>query len=440
MTRPDLNSLRLRLILGSVAGVALAMMLAGLFIGHLYRVHTTARFQGELDHHLEELVAMTFVADGTVGVAQPLSDPLFNVPGSGLYWQVEGAGTLARSPSLQNNRLAPVTGDAWVERQVADAPVLQRSVRHRSPDGGTLTVSIASARSLLETQVSRFRSDLLRSIAIVGLLLMAGAVLLVRFGFAPVRRLGDEIDRLRHGEIARLPTDAPTEFAPIVTRLNALLEGQAQLIARARTEAGNLAHDLRTPLALISDEAEQLRLRGDVEAGDFLLARCAVMQRQIDHHLARAAIAGTRGGGTLAHVAPLVEQIAGAMRRLHAGRDIRFSIDVPPTLRLPIDEGDLAEILSNLIDNGCKWARSTVAVTIAAGGIAVGDDGPGIAPDRRAAALAIGGRLDPATPGTGLGLAVVADLARIHDARFELGRSPLGGLEARVTLSGPPRL
>jgi signal transduction histidine kinase len=287
---------------------------------------------------------------------------------------------------------------------------------------------MASAEQLLEQQVDDFRSDLTRSVIVVGLLLLAGAAALVRFGLTPVWRLGDEVDRLRHGEINRLDPRVPAEFSPVVERINALLEGQAQLIARARTESGNLAHNLRTPLALIADEAEQLVLAGQRQSAEFLLERCRTMQRQIDYHLARAAAAGTRGAGTRTEVEPVLAPILEAMHRLHADRAISVSIQLPPGLRLPCDHRDLAEILSNLIDNAFKWASSRIVIAGSPNEIGVRDDGPGIPAELRARVTNVGTRLDPATPGTGIGLAATADLLRFYEGRLALEDAPEGGL------------
>ncbi|MFT3976832.1 MAG: sensor histidine kinase [Sphingomonas bacterium] len=428
------GSLHLRLIIGSAVGVVLAVLLAGLFIGNLYRVHTTERFESELDHHLGELIAMTGVdAAGVPHVPQPLSDPQFNTVGSGLYWQVDGGrGGLARSVSLGGQRLAAGSrsGD-WESGRVGDQILLQRSARV-TIDGHEVIATIGSARQLLEEQISRFWGDLTLSMIAVGLLLLAGAIALIRFGFAPVRRLGEEVDRLRHGEVARLDPQVPPEFAPVVERLNALLDGQAQLVTRARTQAGYLAHNLRTPLALIIDEAEQLRLAGHVETADFLLARSALMQRQIDYHLTRAAAAGTRGAGTLTEVAPLLAQIVDAMHRLHADRNLLIETDLPERLRLPCDRGDCAEILSNLIDNACKWARRRIVIRGGPNFIEICDDGPGIPRDQRETVMTVGTRLDPLTPGTGLGLAATADLLHFYGGQLILEDAGETGLRARV--------
>ncbi len=431
------GSLRLRLIIGSAIGVVMAVLLAGLFIGNLYRIHSTERFQEELDHHLYELITMTSLdAQGVPHVAQPLSDPLFNRTGSGLYWQVDGGqGRLARSVSLAEHRLTAIPDSSdWQSGRIGDELLLQRSVRI-SLDKHELVATIGSARALLETQIQDFWRDLVLSMSAVGILLLAGAAMLIRFGLLPVKRLGEEVDRLRHGEVTQLNPMVPTEFAPVVDRLNALLSGQAQLITRARTQAGNLAHNLRTPLALIIDEAEQIREAGDIKSADFLLERCAIMQRQIDHHLTRAAAAGTRGAGTLTEVGPLLSQIIEAMRRLHSGRNLLIETDLPDGLRLPCDRSDLAEILSNLIDNACKWARSHIVVHGGRNFIEIRDDGPGIPPDQRGVVLTVGNRLDPLTPGTGLGLAATSDLLGFYGGQLVLGSNGETGLVARATFA-----
>lgn len=436
------RSLKLRLMLGAALAVVAAVALAGLFIANLYRIHTTESVQQELLHHLDELAGMTTMdKDGAPRLTQALSDPLFAIAGSGFYWQINGeGGHELRSLSLAGHRLVPdATGDAWQSRVVGGEPVQQHSVRWALAGGHSVLVTVATAQALIDAQVVRFHDDLTRSMIAMGVLLLGGALALVWLGLAPVRRLGEDIERLRHGEVERLDPNVPTELAPVVKRFNALLDGQAQLIARARAESGNLAHNLRTPLALITDEAEQLRLAGQETSGDFLLARCEAMQLQIDHHLARAAAAGTRGAGTLTEVAPLVDQIVEAMRRLHMERGLDIMSVVPAGLWLPCDRGDLAEILSNLIDNGCKWARGRVVVSAGPDHVEVRDDGPGIPEGQRACVATIGTRLDMTKPGSGLGLAATTDLLRFYDARLELGVAPEGGLSARAVFGGGPQ-
>lgn len=435
MRRTLRHSLRFRLIVGSAMAVMVAILIAGLFIAGLYRTNTTERFTNELDHHLDELAGLIAVGpDDRPRVRQPLSDPLFHVPGSGLYWQIDrpGGGSL-RSGSLGSNSLTARPSEAgWDDATAGPERVLQRSLTLRGDDGERLVVTIAAARRLLQEQVDQFHPDLAWSMAVLALLLIGGAAALVRFGLRPVHRLGEQVDQLRRGAIERLDQQVPTEVEPVVERLNQLLDSQAQLIARARTESGNLAHHLRTPLALIADEAEQLRFAGQDASADFLLARCDAMRRHIDYHLTRAAAAGTRGAGTMTAVAPLVAQIVAAMGRLHAGRSVEIRTAIAPSMLLACDHGDLAEILSNLIDNACKWARRQVVIGGSGTRIAIRDDGPGIPPDRRAEAMAVGVRLDPTTPGTGLGLAATRDLLHFYGATLRLAEAPEGGLLAEI--------
>ncbi|MBO9726690.1 MAG: hypothetical protein J7530_20155 [Novosphingobium sp.] len=434
MSETSAGSLRARLIFASVVGVVAAMALAGVFIGNLYRIHTTDRYQAELDHHLSELVALVEVdLAGRLHVRKPLSDPQFLVTHSGLYWQIDAEAQRLQSSSLANLRLGTVADGDWRDGLAGDQPVRQRSLRV-VVKGRPMIVTIASARRLLDDQVELFRPDLTLSMGVVGLLLLAGAIAVVHFGLAPVRRLSEDVDRLRKGEARRLDDEVPSEFVPVITRFNALLEGQEQLITRARTEAGNLAHNLRTPLALAIDEAEQLRLAGQIETSDFLLSQCAAMKMHIDYHLGRASAAGTRGAGTMTEVEPLVREIVGAMRRLHADRPMRVTIDLPPDLHLSCDRGDLGEILSNLIDNAFKWASGHVIVSGGADFVEVRDDGHGIPVSQRDRAVDVGTRLDPSAPGTGLGLAATADLLRFYQGGLELDDAVEGGLRARACL------
>lgn len=430
-----IRSLRLRLILAAAVAVILAMVMAGLFMANLYRVHTTERFRSELDHHHDELVIL-IRRDGFKAAQnhQPLSDPLFNVPGSGLYWQIEPPGQAPlMSPSLEGRPLrADRESPLWGDARRGDDILLQRSVWTPLGLEAPALVTIASSHELLQEQIVAFHRDLVASIVVTAVLLLIGATVLVWFGLLPVLRLGDEVERLRRGRITRLSLDAPTEFTPLVQRLNAVLDGQAQVVARARTESGALAHHLRTPLALIAGEAEQLRLSGDAGSAEFLLEQCEAMRRHMDYHLARAAAAGTRDSSAVTCAAPLVEEILVALRRLHADKGLVLRSETPPDCVLPCDSGDLAEIVSNLVDNACKWATGAVVVAGTENGLEVRDDGPGIPEHQRSAVFNIGMRLDPSRPGAGLGLATVRDLLHLYEARLELGDAPEGGLRARI--------
>lgn len=442
---PGMHSLRLRFLLASVLWVSIATVVAGVVISGLYRTHTTRQYRDDLKAHLKELALLTAVgSDGKPTLQRPMSDPRFREIGSGFYWQIEQPGLApVRSVTLGNARLPGTFATSEQPQSGWNAgpsgPILELGVTHRASGIATpLLYSIAIDRRLIDDAIRRFNRDLAISLSIFAMLMIAGATAQITYGLRPLRRIGDDLDRLRRGSLARLPSDVPTEFAPLVTRMNALLDTQAAVVQRARVAAGNLAHGLRTPLALIGGEAEQLEPTGDGKAAAFILMQCQRMKRQIDYHMSRAASAGTRVTGSVTSVAEMVRQIVDVMRRLHVDRRLSFLIDVSTEIEVSCDPDDLFEILSNLIDNAAKWATTTVAIdaTSSDGAVIVdvSDDGPGIPPDQRLAVFDVGTRLDETRDGGGLGLAISSDLAALYGGTIKLDDSPHGGLRARLTL------
>lgn len=435
----DFRSLRLRFLFASLLSVSVATVMAGGFISSLYRWHTTEQYRADLTGHLKELAILTGVgANGRPVLLRPMSDPRFREPGSGFYWQIDKAGeSPVTSPTLgsavlqgkYSTRVEPQSG--WNKGPVGEVLELGVTRAAQGPGqgiGAPLRYTIAIDRRLIEATIDHFNRDLALSLSVFALLMVIGATLQVVYGLRPVRRIGDDIDLLRRGKLARLPTDVPSEFAPLVVRLNALLDAQSAVVQRARVSAGNLAHGLRTPLALIGGEVDQLEGKDSSASADFILAQCDRMRRLIDYHMARASAAGTRVTGCVANVSALVTQIVDVMQRLHVAGDVEVNCDA----------GDLAEMLSNLIDNAGKWALRTVTIsaTIADGRvtICVVDDGPGIAPEKRAAVFDVGTRLDETKDGRGLGLAISRDLAALYGGIIDLSDAPGGGLSATLIL------
>jgi signal transduction histidine kinase len=439
------KSLRLRFLFAAFLWVSIATVVAGVVISSLYRTHLTAKFHDELENHLVELVRLTGTdARGSPMLERPLSDPRFQEKGSGFYWQIDREGftpvtSVALGDKTLDGRFATEKEEqaGWVQGPWGE--VMECGVEAPAADGGPpLRFSIAAERRLLEEAIAAFNRDLAISLAVFAALMVIGATLQIQYGLRPARQIADSIERLRQGKTGRLPPDVPTEFSAIVTRLNALMDSQAALVQRARVEAGNLAHGLRTPLALIGDEAEQLQRRGERQASHFILAQCRKIGRQVDYHMKRASAAGTRLTGYVASIPALVRQIVSAMERLHADKQLTFVVDVPPGTTVNCDEGDLSEILSNLIDNACKWTRRRVTISARQDGgevtVEILDDGPGIAPELRAQVFDVGARLDESKAGSGLGLAISRDLARLYGGDLELSEGPGGGLRARLRL------
>ncbi len=273
--------------------------------------------------------------------------------------------------------------------------------------------------------------------------LIVGGLFLVRKAVAPFRRLRASLSAVREGRSQRIEGDYPTEVQPLVNDLNGLLEDRERAIARALTTAGDLAHGLKTPLAVLAQEAEQAGAAGHHDLAATLGQLVERMQRQVDYHLARArATASARAAlGLRCAVLPSVEGLVRTMRRLHAERELRIDADVSPAHEIRGRREDLDEMLGNLLDNACKWARTRVAISSAIDHaellIWVDDDGPGLDPSMRAQVLQRGVRADQRVRGSGLGLAIVSDLAELYGGSVTLETSPLGGTRARLQL---PRL
>jgi len=441
----NFKNLRFRFLFAAFVWVSIATLVAGFVISGLYRTHLTQTFSDELDIHLIELMRLADTdAQGRPVLDRPLSDPRFQEPGSGFYWQIERDGydplkSAALGDMKLDGRFARGLKEemGWIDGPRGE--VMECGLSAPSRTGGPpLRFSIAAERRLLEEIIERFNRDLGISLTVFAGLMLVGAALQTQYGLRPVQRIADNIEALRLGHAARLPADVPEEFSAVVSRLNTLLDAQAALVRRARVEAGNLAHGMRTPLALIGDEAEQLARRGEAGTAEFIRAQCRKISRQVDYHMMRASAAGSRAAGYVSKVPALVQQIVTAMQRLHSDRRLTFLVDIPSATTANCDEGDLSEILSNLIDNACKWAAHSVAISArqTTDGVAIDvvDDGPGIAVEMRAKVFDVGARLDESKAGSGLGLAISRDLARLYGGDLELQESPAGGLLARLHL------
>jgi signal transduction histidine kinase len=286
-------------------------------------------------------------------------------------------------------------------------------------------------------------------VVVAALCCMAAGLVVARGGLASVEVLRSRLNRLRAGGERRMDGTYPAEVQPLVDDLNALLDHRDRAIERAIAESGDLAHGLKTPLAILAHEAQRARASGQGEMAAAIEQQVERMQRQVDYHLAHArAAASGAGAGARSLIKESAEGVVRALRRLHAGRGIVLHVDVPGQLAVRVRREDLDEMLGNLLDNACKWARARVTISAAHGGgegeiaVVVEDDGSGIAPALREAVLRRGVRADETAPGSGLGLAIVRDLADLYGGAIDLGASRLGGLRAILTLpaaDGAPR-
>lgn len=463
MVRRWTTSLRLRLLALTLAGVSIALMVAGVFLSGLFRDALMRQFQQGLEQQLDQLMArVSFDAQGRPLVdEQSLSDPRWQRPYSGLYWQINGAGqaVLLRSRSLWDASLdnAPdILPDGALHVHPGVGPrgvpllVLERVVRPQALPDQRWRLLVAGDTQAVDSAVTRIRGVLALALGVLLVLLLLAGWAQVALGLAPLRALQRAMTDLREGREKQIRGPVPQEVQPLVDGFNLVLARNTQVIERARQQAGNLAHAVKTPLAVLAQAAEAAQQRKPSAHPDatalprLVIEQVALARRQVDWHLARARVAGAQGvAGQRVVVEPVVRGLLRVMDKVHAGRALELRCaPIAADLAFAGEEQDLQEMLGNLLDNACKWAHRVVQVDACVETvesetllqITVQDDGPGIAPEQREAVLARGVRIDESAPGSGLGLGIVSDLVRLYGGSVALEDSALGGLRVRIRL------
>ena len=320
--------------------------------------------------------------------------------------------------------------------------VLERSLW--LPDHSTpVRIAVGEDQDEIHRALRSFNQTLILSLAALATVLILAALVQVSLGLRPLGWLRAELATIRSGGGRRFVRPMPSEVQPLIDDLNALLDHADEVVERARLEAGNLAHSLKTHLCVLANEAEQLASLSQpnelAEVGQQIRGRVDAMRRNLDHHMARARAAASHGlPGASTDVAECAAALVRVMTKVHAERHLTIRCDVPAGLLFAGDRQDLEQMLGNLLDNACTWARAKVDVGSNRDHpmlvITVDDDGPGLRPEQRQAALSPGVRLDETLPGSGLGLAVVGDLVRLYGGELKLAQSPLGGLRASLRL------
>ena len=283
------------------------------------------------------------------------------------------------------------------------------------------------------------RLDHVQLLLLLSLLCIVAGLLQVRSGLSPFDQLRSKLSAVRDGRERLLEGNYPTELQPLVSDLNALLEHREDVVRRAIAKAGDLAHGLKTPLAVLSQEADRAEALGQEETAAAIRQQVDRMRRQVDYHLAhaRAAASGALPGARCS-VKESADRLARTLLRLHADRGLTLDVETSPEHAFQGQSEDLEEMLGNLLENACQWARSRITIASSSAGgsvsVTVDDDGPGLDASLREAVLRRGVRADEAAPGSGLGLAIVRDLAELYGGSISLSESPSGGVRARLVL------
>lgn len=449
-------SLRWRLLLAALLAVSLALVLAGVAIARLFDRHVTQQFDLRLQDQLTQLLAaLEPDGAGQPVLARPLADPRWQRPYSGLYWQVQAVGVAQAEPALRSRSLwdeqLPLPDDTLpdgaLHGHALPGPAgqrlraLERAVQWSESAPRWRVVVAADTRELQEA-LDTFRGALAGSLAGLGAALLAAVAAQLWLGLRPLRELRQALQAVRTGRQTRLQGAFAVEVQPLVDDFNRVLAHDEQVVERARRLAGNLAHAIKTPLAVIGTLAEELQPREPAIAAA-LREQVQRLREQVDWHLRRARATSAAHPARHTPVQPVLEGLLRVMRKVHA---VRADGDEPLELTLQGDPAavfageaqDLQEMAGNLLDNACKWGRRRVQVEVGRCGarlwLRVHDDGPGLTPEQCQLVLARGVRADERVPGSGLGLDIVREVAALYGGALRLGRSPLGGLCAELDL------
>jgi len=454
------NSLALRLFLSATAWIVVILVVTGVVLSSLYRDTVERAFDRRLGVYLKTLVADIASPDEQADkFPQSLGEPLFELPLSGWYWQVTR--TDRPKPEVRSSRSL---WDASLPRlQDAGVPVGASGLRQGYVQGpadqrlrlveraidlgedGRFLINVAGDASEIDDEIRAFDRALMITFAILGVVLLLTTMFQVGFGLAPLKRISDALAAIRSGKAERLQGNFPDEIAPLARETNELIDANREIVQRARTHVGNLAHALKTPISVMINEAA-------ARSGDPLAVKVReqtdIMRDQVARHLERARLAARLTVvGTVTEVRPVVTALARTMEKIHHDRGIAIDVDAPQEASFRGERQDLEEMVGNLVDNACKWAQSRVTVEVvpeprknvndkAVVRLMIDDDGPGLTPAEREEAQEAqrGRRLDETKPGSGLGLSIVVELARLYGGELALGTAPIGRLRAELVL------
>ena len=444
-----MNSLAVRLFFSATVWIMLTLVSAGLLLSDLNKNSNFKAFDDRLNLSLETLIGASRLdsSDG-ITVVSTIGDPRYFQPYSGWYWQInDGAKTLARSRSMWDQvftidkRLIGGRSQFVSQVQSSDNQVkkiekkklhiIQREISfpgYKNP----VTFTVSGDTKEYQENIKKFDNTLSTILIALGVGLMFAVFLQVNFGLLPLNKIKTALFKIRNGDEKNLQDPYPLEVQPLATEINNLLEYNEKIIERAKTHVGNLAHVLKTPLAVVSNE---------IDKEDKILSnQIQLMKRQIDRYLKKAHLDSV---GKITkekiNIIELSKKMVGIFLKLYPSKDIRMSSDLEKAFVLSSFE-DMEEVIGNIVENSCKWAGKRVFLKIKESEendihMIFSDDGPGLPQDKMKKVFARGFRLDEQTPGTGLGLNIVKDIIETSKGKVWLTKSlELGGLEVNIKL------
>ena len=453
------NSLSLRLTVSAAVIALVLLALASIVLSSLFQQALERNFDARLRAVLDSLSANVFPAeDGSPRLTGNMADSRFTLPESGWNWQVlppkPGQKPLL-SPSLLAKPVAfeakllgtrdadRITSFAFKNAAQQQLRAMEQRITFKDIDG-EYSFLVTGNFDELRQEVISFSNGLYASLALLGLGLLGAIFFQVRYAMKPMAEMQQKLTDIRSGKIEMLHGNFPTEMQPVADEMNLLIQSNFEIIDRARMQVGNLAHALKTPISVLTNEARQ----SPGGLADKVKEQINVMRDQVNLYLdraRRAARAQTIGAAT--DVEPVLQALARTLQRINSEKGVVVAVSCQPGLKFRGERQDLEEIVGNLMDNACKWskgrveARGSLLTQTGDDGrprllIEVDDDGPGVPPEKRAIALKRGQRLDEAKPGSGLGLNIVTETVGMYGGKVELDKADLGGLRVKLMLPG----
>jgi signal transduction histidine kinase len=454
---PSGGSIALRLFVSAAVLSFFILFIAGVTLSTIYRSTAEAGFDERLGVYLRALVAdIATPSDESRTEAGQLGDPQFELALSGWYWQItklntpqpeiKGSRSLfaAKLPRLESQGVPAGIGGS--RRGYVKGPddrelrMVERIID--AGDQGVFLIQVAATTEELESQMAHFQLNLFLTFLVLAFVLVGSSAVQLRFGLRPLRRLQEGVAAIRRGEGEKIEGTYPRDLAPLASEINLLIAANRQVVERSRTQVGNLAHALKTPLSVIinEDASDERSFAKKVRE------QAALMRDQIAYYLNRAQLAvRVAVSGDSTEIEPVIDALVRTFEKIYRDRMLLFETKIPSGVRFLGERQDFEEMIGNLVDNAGKWADHAIVIEVVPAplsdvgdrayfNVIIDDDGAGLTADHRETALRRGLRLDESKPGSGLGLSIVVDLASLYGGALKLGMSPLGGLRAELRL------
>ena len=440
------RSIALNVLFVSALWLIGALAATAFLLSELYSRALDTSLVETLDFQIESLVGLAVTDGPAAAQGAVLGDPRFGRPASGWYWQIAKADTtdpVSFSRSLLGSALPrdlqePALGERLVLDARDDFDTRMRVVSRRiAVDGTPYDFVVTGNLDEIYQLVDAFRGQTIVVLGAIGAMLAVMSALVARFALRPITQLRQALEDVREGQAQNVTGSYPAELAPLADEINELLRSNVEIIERARNQVGNLAHGLKTPLAVLRNEAAGKR----TALSKIVLGETQKMSDIVATYLDRARLAArTAVVGKRSDTAAVLTRLVRVMAKIHPDKTVTLDLGAQGVPHFRGEESDLEEMAGNLIDNACKWAKADVRVVVEPVrqgqglSIRIEDDGPGLTEQERAAVTRRGVRLDEKTPGSGLGLDIVLELAGVYGGDLVLGRADLGGLQALLTL------